>query len=190
MLGDRARADVELACDRPVGAAARSKLQNLCFAVGQVGECAGIRRQGRSCTAPIAHPPQPVVQRFLDRAEDRAVVVAEVAPGPAQRERGDQAVVRGGRHAERNLVINRNMSEILRVNVQPVELLPGDKVAYLGGPAGTGGAVMNEQGMLVQVGLENRYSSRVKAVVGKIGVTTQTVRIEADFLVSDDIASH
>lgn len=190
VLGDGTWADVEGAGDGQVGAAARGELEDLDLAVGQVGETVGPRgRQGGPRAVPIVRPPERIAQRLLDRAEHRAVLLGEVASGPAHRERGHPACGHGG-HAEGNLVINGYMSEILRVNAQPVEPLPADNVADLGWPVPTRAAVMNKQGMLVQVGLEYRDGSRVKAARRKFGVITKMSWIAADLLVCHDITAH
>ena len=49
---------------------------------------------------------------------------------------------------------------------------------------------MNKQGMLVQVGLEYRDGSRVKAARRKFGVITKMSWIAADLLVCHDITAH
>jgi hypothetical protein len=111
MLGDRARADVERAGDRLVGAAARGELEDLYLAVGQGGQGAGPRRlQSGTRALPITRPPQRVAQRRAERCQHGAIILGKVPACPVQRDRREPTVMVVGQ-AERNLVLDRNVAK-------------------------------------------------------------------------------
>jgi hypothetical protein len=110
VLGDRARADVEGAGDRPVGPAARGELEDLYLAVGQGGQSVGPRPRQRGTRAlPITRPPQRVAQRRAERCQHAAIILGKVPACPVQRDRRETVMV--VRQAERNLVLDRNVAK-------------------------------------------------------------------------------
>jgi hypothetical protein len=109
MLGDRARADVERAGDRLVGAASRGEPEDLYLAVGQRGHGVGLRRRQRGTRAlPVARPPQRVAQRRAERGQHGAIIFGKVPACPVQRDRREPAVL-VARQVERDLVLDRNV---------------------------------------------------------------------------------
>jgi hypothetical protein len=131
VLGDRPRADVDRGGDGLVGAASGGELQDLHLPVGEVAAAVGVGPgQGGAGLAPVARPAQGVAQRRLQHAQQRGVGLGEVRPGPVERDR-DQPVVGRAGHAERDLVLDRDVPEEFRVKAQPVEFLAAEEITDL-----------------------------------------------------------
>ncbi|HTS97604.1 MAG TPA: hypothetical protein VMI33_13380 [Streptosporangiaceae bacterium] len=190
VLGDRARADVDRAGDGQVGAPPGGQPEDLDLAVGEPGQAVGVRRgQGGAGPLLAARPPQGPAQRFGQGAQQGPVGLGEIALGPVERD-GQEQVVRRAGQAEGHLVLDRDVAEELRVQAEPVELLAVQEVTDLGRRVGTVSAVVDEQRVLMQVGLEIRERRRVKRADRIIGVISELIRLAGDLVVCHDIAAH
>jgi hypothetical protein len=190
VLGDRARADVDRGGDGLVGAARGGELQDLDLPVGEFAAAVGARPgQGGARPALGARPAQGVAQRRLQHAQQRGVGVGEVRPGPVERDR-DQPVVGRAWHAERDLVLDRDVPEEFRINTEPVELLAAGEIADPGRVRHAGGPVVDQQWVLVQVLLECRDRGGIEAAEWIFGVIAEVIRQVPDFVVCRDVAAH
>jgi hypothetical protein len=169
VLGDRARADVEGAGYRVVGAALSRQFQHLELTIGEAAEVGGRRRlKRRAGSVPSAGAAHGAVQRPGEHAEDRAVFLAEIPPGPVQRNPGEHAVA--GWQREGDLVLDADRPEELGVDAEPVELLLADHIADPDWLVVAGLAEMSDQRVLVQVRGER----------GHVGVDERVCRVLAD----------
>jgi hypothetical protein len=188
VLGDRARADVDGPGDGQVGPALGRHPQDVQLTIGEVGQAVGLGRHGGPGTASPGRPPQRVAHRRYDRAQQRGISRAELPVRPAQRD-ADQLAVLRARQGERDLVIGRDVAEVLAVDAQPPESLTADHVADPGGPAAADGQFVRHQRVLVHVGLKDREGGRVQAARRIFGVMTEPIRLGTHFLVCSDITA-
>jgi hypothetical protein len=187
VLGHGPRADVDRAGDGHIGPAGRGQFQHVHLAAGEVGQAVGLGGHRRPGPVPRGRAPQRVAHRRHDRAQHPAVLLAELPARPAQRDADLFAIARAG-HGERDLVVGRDMAEVLRVNPQPAKSLPADHVADLGRPAAAAPMAGHERvlGEVILVDLERR---RVQAARRIFDVITENVRLGIHFLVCRDIAA-
>jgi hypothetical protein len=188
VLGDGARADVGRPGDGQVGPAPGGHLQDLKLTIGELAQGIGLGRDGGPGIAPSARPSQRVAHRRHDRAQQRGIGRAELPVRPAQRD-ADQLAVLRARHGERNLVVGRDVAEVLAVDAQLPESLTADHVADPGGPAAPGGQLVLYQRVLAHVGLKDRHGGRVQAGRWIFGVMTEPIRLGTHFLVCSDITA-
>jgi hypothetical protein len=187
VFGDGARADA----DRPryghVGPPGGRQLQHLHLPAGEVGHAAGLDGHCGNSPVPRGRTPQRVGHRRRDGPEHRAVLMAELPARPAQRDADHLAIARA-RHGERELVVGRDMTEILGIDPEPAKSLPADDVADLGRSAAAG-PLADHQRVLGQVGLEDLDRGRVQAAPRVFGVHAEDVRLGIHFLVCRDITA-
>jgi hypothetical protein len=188
VLGDSARADVDRPRDGEVGPAAGGQLKDLQLAIGEVSQGLGRGRHGGADIAASARPSQRVAHRRHDRAQQRGIGRAELPARPAQRD-ADRPALPRARQGKRDLVVGRNVPEVLVVDAQPPESVAAHHVADPGGPAAAGGQLVLHQRVLAHVGLKDRDGGRVQAVLRVFGVMTELIRLGRQFLVCGDIAA-
>jgi hypothetical protein len=156
VLGDRARADVEGAGYRVVGAALGCQFQHLQLTVGEAVEVGGhCRLQCGTGRMPPAGAVHGVVQRPGEHAEHRPVSLGEIPPGPVQRNPGEHAVA--GWQREGNLVLDPDRPEKLGVDAEPAELLLADHIADLDRLVVAGFADVSDQRVLGHMRSERRH---------------------------------
>jgi hypothetical protein len=187
VLGHRARADVDRAGDGHVGPPGRGQIQHLHLAAGEIGQAVGLGGHRRPGPVPRRRPPQRIAHRRHDRAQHPAVLVPELPARPAQRDADLFAIARAG-HGERDLVVGRDMTEVLGVDPQPAKSLPADHVADLGRPGAVGITVDHER-VLWEVALEDAERGRVQAARRIFNVIAKHVRLGIYFHVCRNIAA-
>jgi hypothetical protein len=189
VLGDRARADVDGPGYGQVGPPGRRQLQHVHLALGEVGQAVRLGRNGGHGVASPAGSPQRVAHRQHDRAQQRGVGRAELPLRPAQRDADAPAVLRT-RQGERDLVIGRDVTEVLAVDAQLPESLAADYIADPHRPAGAGSQLLVlHQRVLVHMGLEDLEGARVQAACRIFAVMTKPIRLGSHFLVCSDITA-
>ncbi|HUA31009.1 MAG TPA: hypothetical protein VMC03_19155 [Streptosporangiaceae bacterium] len=189
VLGDRARADVDGPGYGQVGPAPGGHPEDLEFAIGQVRQAIGFGRHGRHRVAPPAGSPQGVAHRQHDRVQQRGIGRAELRLRPAQRD-ADRPAVLPARQGERDLVIGRDVAEVLAVDAELPEPLTADHIADPDGPADAGSQpLVLHQRVLVHMGLKDREGFRVQAACRIFGVLAEPIRLGSHFLVCSDITA-
>jgi hypothetical protein len=190
VLGDGPRADVHRPGDGEVGPALRGHLQHLQLAVGEVGQAVvGFRCHRGPGPLSVARPPQRLAQLSGHDAQQRAVGLGEVGPGPVEGDAFHPAVALP-RQGEGDLVLYRNMPEKLRVKSQSMKFLTIEKVAYLDRLAIAHDAEVGEKRMLIQMGLESRESGRVHRLSRIFGVIRSLIGHARNLVICDDIGAN
>jgi hypothetical protein len=189
VLGDGTRADVDGPGDGQVGPPLRGHLQHLELTVGEVGQAIVVgRRDGAARPLPAARPPQRVAQLSGHDAQQRAVGLGEVRPGPVEGDALHPAVAFRWQ-GEGDLVLYRNMPEKLRVKTQAVKFGAIKKVAYLDRPAVAPDAEVGKQRMLIQMCLESGKRGRVHGLSWIFGVIGRLILRARDLVICDDIGA-